>query len=112
VKLLLTLCVVGLVSQFSCAHVPAPVSTFGECSLANLEAAAPGLISEVTTDVATSDYAALLGQLVTQVGLPEVQCAVDLLIASLSSRHAAAHDAVLLNTSLERARAWRLAHQS
>ena len=64
---------------------PTPVGTFDACS-GDVLKGAESILGEVTADLVTSNYTALLTTLGASVGLPEVKCAVALVVAQFSAK--------------------------
>lgn len=87
-----------------------PGTTFKNCTTQALETAAQGILGAVQAAIATSNYVAALAGLVTQYGVAEVACAVELAVNELQKRVEAtpstqAVDPVLL-TQIANGRAW------
>lgn len=85
-----------------------PVATFDNCSSAAGQAAASGLLGQVTTALATGDYEAELAKLVATYGAAEVICAVQLAVAELQKK--AASNDPLVGVELTNGNAYLKAH--
>lgn len=88
---------------------------FGACLLGKLSAAKQTLIEDVTVDLASADYAALLAQLGTTAGVDSVTCAVQAVVAYEQSKRATpdagVHAQLAENPVLSHGQAWLGVHK-